>query len=80
MADPNRPSMPAPSLYLGEHLPPAPPAPAPGEDTRTCAYCFTRMPLSHLDERADSLICADTDACQARASASGLYPQPAARY
>jgi hypothetical protein len=79
MADPDRPHPPQPYRYPPELTPPPPPAPAPGEITRVCGQCFTGMPVTHMGERADSLICTDTAACAARAAASGIYPQPAER-
>jgi hypothetical protein len=41
---------------------------------RTCAFCFTRQPLSALGQVADSLQCLDVQACTQRAQASGVYP------
>ena len=76
-ADPDRPHPPQPYRFPASMLPPAPPAAAPGELTRTCALCDTKMPLSALGEWADRLACLDTAACTARAQAAGLYPQPA---
>jgi hypothetical protein len=77
-ADPDRQKMPAPYRFPAALMPPAPPPPAPGEQTRVCAFCGARMPASALAYWADSsAICADTAACQQRAAVSGLYPVPA---
>lgn len=43
---------------------------------RTCSFCCTKRPLSQLVPSADSYVCQDQAACDARAAASGLYSMP----
>jgi hypothetical protein len=56
--------------------PPAPAQPAPQLADRRCSFCQTRQPIATMRPVADSWMCSDDlAACQARATASGLYPR-----
>src|SRR6266487_2300312 len=56
-----------------EPVPVQPPAPALPAVFRLCSFCNSRQPLGELVMVADSLQCADLEACGQRAAASGLY-------
>jgi hypothetical protein len=79
----SKPLPPEPEPEPAKPVPPAGPAsagtsvgiwPAAAEPARLCSFCNSRRPVSELGQVADSLQCADTDACLERAAVSGLYP------
>jgi hypothetical protein len=70
-AKPAEPGQPEPADVAPQ---PAPP-PAPPEETRTCAFCYSRRRLSQLAISGTALVCADWAACSVRAQASGMYAQ-----
>src|SRR6266487_2601602 len=80
---PRRRSRQEPAEPVPVPVPVQPPAPAlPAEAAaapalpavfRLCSFCNSRQPLGELVMVADSLQCADLEACGQRAAASGLY-------